>query len=85
MVMAAKYPGKCRKCGGQIYVGDQIEWSKEDGARHATKCPAESQTINTKPKRSSGPTRRCWECGCRFTYSECKQRDGDWQDNYCGC
>ena len=34
---------------------------------------------------SSGATKRCWECGCAFTYAECKRNDGDWQDGYCGC
>lgn len=35
--------------------------------------------------RSSGPTKRCWECGGSFTYQDAKQAGGDWQDSYCGC
>jgi hypothetical protein len=32
--MAARYPGKCSVCSGHISVGDQIEWTKGEGARH---------------------------------------------------
>ena len=29
----------------------------------------------------------CWECGCKFTYAQCRSNDGDWNQNggYCGC
>lgn len=27
----------------------------------------------------------CWECGCEFTWKECKRDGGNWSDNYCGC
>lgn len=32
-------------------------------------------------------TRTCWECGCTFTYAECRRNGGDWNENggYCGC
>ena len=30
-------------------------------------------------------TRKCWECGCDFTWRECKANDGEWSDFYCGC
>lgn len=38
MVIKAKYSGRCRDCGGQIKKGQEIEWSREGGARHI-KCP----------------------------------------------
>jgi len=38
MVITAKYAGKCRKCGGHINVGDQIDWERGRGATHIT-CP----------------------------------------------
>jgi hypothetical protein len=38
MTITAKFPGTCRRCGGKITVGEKIEWSREDGARHL-ECP----------------------------------------------
>lgn len=38
MVITAKFPGKCMKCGRQISVGSKIEWSKGSGASHV-ECP----------------------------------------------
>lgn len=35
--------------------------------------------------RERAEKKQCWECGCDFTYAECRQRDGDWGDAYCGC
>jgi hypothetical protein len=39
--MISKYPGKCRICGKPYRVGDEINWSKEDGASHPACRPAE--------------------------------------------
>lgn len=33
--MKAKFNGTCRECGGHIEVGDDIRWSRAEGARHA--------------------------------------------------
>lgn len=33
--MKAKFNGKCRDCGGRIEAGDEIRWSRAQGARHA--------------------------------------------------
>ncbi len=33
-VMAAKWRGRCRVCGGVLPQGSQIEWTKDTGARH---------------------------------------------------
>ena len=38
MTITAKYPGRCKKCGGQINVGDKIEWEHGQGASHVH-CP----------------------------------------------
>ncbi len=35
--------------------------------------------------RANAETKQCWECGCNFTYRDCKQSDGEWSDSYCGC
>jgi hypothetical protein len=34
MTITAKYAGRCSVCGGTIGVGEQIEWSKGEAARH---------------------------------------------------
>jgi hypothetical protein len=34
--MSAKYPGRCKSCGGGIQVGDTILWEKGAGAQHAS-------------------------------------------------
>lgn len=53
MVMSAKFAGRCRKCGGSIHVGDRIEWSKGEGASHAT-CPSStSAKPAAKPRTAS--------------------------------
>lgn len=36
-------------------------------------------------RRPDEPTQVCWECGCSFTYRECRHNDGDWKEGYCGC
>lgn len=33
----------------------------------------------------AGQTQTCWECGCEFTYAQCKRDGGDWEQSYCGC
>lgn len=35
--------------------------------------------------RGAAEKKVCWECGLEFTYRECKERDGEWSDDYCGC
>lgn len=34
--MIAKFPGRCKACGGAIAAGTDIQWSRADGARHKT-------------------------------------------------
>lgn len=35
MRMTAKFDGRCKRCGGKLPMGSQIEWSRETGATHA--------------------------------------------------
>jgi hypothetical protein len=35
MTITAKYASKCARCGGQIQVGEKIEWSKGSPAMHS--------------------------------------------------
>ena len=36
VVMTAKWAGKCRRCGGTLLPGSQIEWKEGEGAQHLT-------------------------------------------------
>jgi hypothetical protein len=67
MTITARYPGKCRKCGGSISVGEQIEWEKGNGASHV-KCPEKHAQKPDDPneiKISGGSGYGCigWEAG----------------------
>jgi hypothetical protein len=46
---------------------------------------AAAQAIVDALAGTSSPTKRCWECGNEFTFSQAKRNDGDWKDGYCGC
>jgi hypothetical protein len=50
MTITAKYPGKCRKCGAVINIGDRIEWEKSKGAAHIS-CPAIKRIEEMDKKR----------------------------------
>jgi hypothetical protein len=39
-VFEAKFPGRCRDCGGHMPAGTRIDWERGRGARHAGECPA---------------------------------------------
>ncbi len=86
MTITAKFSGTCTKCRHTILVGEQIEWSKGQGASHTHCYAATPKTVTARtPSAFSAPTRICWECGCRFTQAEARRNDGDWQEKYCGC
>lgn len=80
MTIKAKYPGQCKTCGGHINVGEEIEWSREKGARHI-ECP--------KQKEHDGPTYtlhggsgygcRGWTKGQVVRSSE-RQREQGWPE-----
>jgi len=50
MTITSKFNGKCKKCGGFIKAGQEIEWDKENGPRHIT-CPAQ-KSFTPAPKPS---------------------------------
>jgi len=29
--------------------------------------------------------RKCWECGCEFTWADAANAGGEWAESYCGC
>lgn len=57
---------------------DQAEMARKLVAGAAVAVPRARYT-------GSQNTKRCWECGRQFTYSDAKRNDGDWRDSYCGC
>lgn len=34
----SRYETRCRTCGEPIHIGEQIRWSKAEGARHTPFC-----------------------------------------------
>jgi hypothetical protein len=57
VVMAAKWAGKCRRCGKAIVPGSQMSWTREDGAEHLTleECQRASATAPVVPLRGPQP------------------------------
>jgi hypothetical protein len=71
---------------GARWDADKKAWycTTEDMQAKAT------EVLKGAPAKAAGhgagqPTKRCWECGCTFTYAQAKQYGGDWNDSYCGC
>ena len=78
MTMTAKYPGRCKGCGGSIVRGEEIEWSRGKGARHvdcgSSRLRAPSRRVHTVQFGGSDDTvytrnvnGRCEDapcCGC---------------------
>jgi len=67
MTIIAKYAGRCQVCGGHIAAGEEIEWSKAEGARH-TKCPVQAPPTEPDPNAielggGSGNGCRGWTVG----------------------
>ena len=46
---------------------------------------AAAQAVVDALKGTSAPTKRCWECGCEFSYGQAQRNGGDWRESYCGC
>ena len=68
MTITARYPGKCKKCGGAIHAGDKIEWDSATKSTTHVTCPAKPQPVErpAKPEVSVFPARfesSCSKCG----------------------
>lgn len=64
MTITAKFPGKCRACGGAIHKGDAIEWQKGQGAAHLN-CSSSSQRESPaaeEMRAASAIVAPCWKC-----------------------
>jgi len=53
VTMAARFPSRCRSCGGKVRVGDPI--SKRNGAWVHGSCPAELATVREARLSGSAP------------------------------
>jgi len=76
-----KHTGKAfgtRSWKEEFYAGVAAYIETIDRSTLAAVAPAPVKTAETKT---------CWECGCAFTYAQCRRNDGDWNENggYCGC
>ncbi len=80
MVIRAKFPGKCQKCGRRIEAGEQVEWQKGRGIQHI-ECPAEkaSAPVQAPQKSAEQPMEkqiqakypgRCSKCGIKIDAGE---------------
>lgn len=80
------YPVKDRlKALGGRWNADAKAWMiPADHAAEAQRLVGASQTNRARFIRPA-EIKRCWECGCRFTYADAKRNGGEWRDSYCGC
>lgn len=70
MAMKAKYAGKCNICGGQINVGEEIEWTRGEGASHI-ECPKNPEPFKPRPRKiKSRFSSNCIECGLKINEGE---------------
>lgn len=60
VVMAAKFAGKCRRCGRPIQPGTLMDWSKTDGAVHvsAAECAAAPAVLELRGPQPELPEER---------------------------
>ena len=83
MVIRAKFPGKCKKCGQWVEAGEQVEWQKGRGIQHL-ECPAKKPSVQASAEtqaaqKSEQPMEkklqakypgRCTKCGARISAGE---------------
>jgi SWI/SNF-related matrix-associated actin-dependent regulator 1 of chromatin subfamily A len=81
MIIRAKYDGTCADCGGEIAVGDPIEWSQDQPARHVT-CPESApQETTPEPPRAEAMARLVLDgdryvCCCGYEAREIPKQAG---------
>ena len=49
VVMTGKWRGKCRRCGGALLPGTQIDWRRGEGAQHLTPEECLAATLGPPP------------------------------------
>lgn len=91
LIKGNTYPIKEQLKGlGGKWNADMRAWEvPDDKEQEALKLlssqPAKPQFFPKKRSSSPASFKRCWECGCSFTYADAKRYGGDWKDSYCGC
>lgn len=73
------------KALGGKWVADEKAWEVPDANGAQAQALVASAPVSQRRSFSGGQTKRCWECGCSFTYGDAKRNGGDWSDSYCGC
>ena len=60
VVIAARFAGKCRRCGRPIQPGSQMEWTKAGGALHLTlaECEAAPAVLQLREAQPELPGER---------------------------
>lgn len=84
-VIGNTYPVKDRlrtECGARWDGNAKVWMVMPDQLEKANAIVAQAGPV--KPRHAS-PEKRCWECGCSFSYGDAKRNGGDWGDSYCGC
>lgn len=57
MQMIARFPGKCRECGGKITRGQSIDWARSTGAAHSRCSGKSDQPVGFRPGYSDADMR----------------------------
>jgi hypothetical protein len=62
-IITAKFPGKCRRCGQFIEVGERIDWTPGGGGAVHVDCSASRSSAPSGPRLRRDGTYECEECG----------------------
>ena len=76
-----------RDMGGKWNAGEKC-WEVPDDKGEDAKKLVGSVIVTNRDNSAYGQSqqkKKCWECGCSFTFSDAKRNGGDWRDSYCGC
>jgi hypothetical protein len=75
MTITARYASRCATCSRPIAVGEQIEWTKGQPARHPG-CAARPATTASE-RTVTRPAGRCDECGATgYPLRPCRDSSG---------
>lgn len=72
MTITSRYSGTCRRCGGAIAAGEQIEWARGEGSAHI-ECPERPESLQA---HEEGIAREGMEREVRVTEPGVYKHDG---------
>ncbi len=61
MTIMARYVGTCGRCGGQIQIGDRIEWERGERSSHVT-CPKRPAQLGAAPRTQANIINALFSC-----------------------